>query len=472
MRLLIIDNLAKISSSYFARRETRTMKKTIISFCLILVWLLVTSSSSWAKVDLVTLPAREKVQITIYNSADLTLARDIRTLTMRKGPNRLQFAWSGTLIDPTSLEMLPLDHAREIQLQSLQFPPRVQGLGIWNIDSNVAGKVPFEITYFTSGISWQAYYLATLTPDEGAMKLQGYVRVTNHSGEDYENAETRLIVGKINLLDRIADLARRREPFGRPGPGVPAPMMGMAADMVMEAAAPAMYAAKSELKRARPKDIRKEGLSEYFLYTIEGTEDIANGWGKRLISFTAQEVPVKNLYRYEKERYGSSTVRFLSFANDREHNMGSEPIPGGMVKVFRDTGDEGYLSYVGTRDTKYIPKGGEVNLNLGPSEQVSVTPTLMDYRTSNYEWKNDRITGWDEHRTVKVEVANFRKTPVQIEVRRNFPVTAWELENAGYDGRYEKVDADTVQYTLDLAPNGRRVFTYDVTWHKGSRGNR
>lgn len=448
------------------------MKNTLKIFRIILFLSFISPPVSWAKVDLVTLPSREKVQITIYNSADLTLARDIRTLTMRKGPNRLQFAWTGTLIDPTSLEMLPLDLARDIQLQSLQFPPRVQGLGIWNIDSDVAGKVPFEITYFTSGISWQAYYLATLTPEEDAMKLQGYVRVTNNSGEDYENAETRLIVGKINLLDRIADLARRREPYGRPGPGIPAPMAGMAADMVMEEAAPAMYAARSELKKMRPKEIRKEGLSEYFLYTIEGTEDIANGWGKRLISFTAPEVPVKNLYRYEEERFGSSTVRFLSFANDSRHNMGSEPIPGGLVKVFRDTGDGDYLSYVGARNTRYIPKGEEVNLNLGPSERVSVKPTLMGIKTDNYEWRNDRITGWDEHRTVEVKVANYRARPVSVEIRRNFPVKVWELENTGDPGLYEKVDADTVQYTVDLSPNGEKVITYDVTWHMGSRGNR
>jgi len=448
------------------------MNKIATALCLMLTLALLPDSSSWAKVDLVTLPSREKVQITIYNSADLTLARDIRSLTMRKGANRLQFAWSGTLIDPTSLEMLPLSQARDIQLHSLQFPPRIQGLGIWNIDSNVAGKVPFEITYFTSGISWQAYYLATLTPDEDAMKLQGYVRVTNNSGEDYDNAETRLVVGKVNLLDRIADLARRREPYGRPGPGVPAPMVGMSADLMMQEAAPAMFAAKSELKRVRPKEIRKEGLSEYFLYTIEGTEDIANGWGKRLISFTAPEVPVKNLYRYEEERYGPSTMRFLSFANDQEHNMGQEPIPGGLVKVFRDTGDEGYLSYVGARDTKYIPKGEEANLNLGPSQRVSVKPTVMDYRTDNYEWKNDRITGWDEHRTMKVEVANYRRMPVRVEVRRNFPVTSWALENSTDQDRYEKVDADTVQYTLDLDPNGQKVITYDVTWHMGSRGSK
>jgi hypothetical protein len=427
-----------------------------------------------AKIDLVTLPVREKVQITIYNSADITLARDIRSLTMKKGPNRLQFSWAGTLIDPTSLELLPLAEARRIQVQGLQFPPRVTGLGIWNLDSEVSDQVPFEITYFTSGISWKAYYLATLTPDEGAIQLKGYVRVANNSGEDYENAETRLIVGKINLLDRIAELARRQQPYGRPGPGIapPMPMISGAMDMVMEEGMTYGAAAKSVMRMSRPKEIRKEGLSEYFLYTIEGTEDIKNGWGKRLISFTAPEVPVKNLYRYEEEKYGTSAVRFLSFTNDEEHQLGKEPIPGGLVKVFRDTGENGYLSYIGARESKYIPKDGEVDLNLGTSRQVSIIPTLMGYRTDNYEWHNDSITGWDEHRTVRVDVANYRDMPVKIEVRRNFPVTSWNLENRGETGRYEKVDADTVQYKLELPAHGRKSFTYDVVYHKGSRGRR
>lgn len=446
--------------------------KRISSTFILFILLLTVPIISWAKVDLVTLPAKEKVQITIYNSADLTLARDIRTLTMRKGDNRLQFAWSGTLIDPTSLQMLPLDQARDIKLKSLQFPPRVQGLGIWEIDSGVAGKVPFEITYFTSGISWQAYYLATLTPDEDAMKLQGYVRVINNSGEDYENAETRLVVGKVNLLDRIAELARRREPFGRPDLGINVPMVGMAADAMMEPSAEVFYAAKSEMKRARPKEIRKEGLSEYFLYTIEGTEDIANGWGKRLISFSAPKVPVKNVYRFEEERYGQRPVRFLSFANDLDHKLGTEPIPGGLVKVFRDTGDSGYLSYVGARDTKYIPKGEDVNLNLGQTERVSIKPILMKYSTDNYEWKDDRITGWDEHRTYEIQVANYRATPVNIEVRRNFPVKSWQLENSDYGGTFEKIDADTVQYDLVLTANSKETIKYDVTWYMGSRANR
>ena len=176
-----------------------------------------------AKVDLVTLPERQTVQLTIYNSADMTLARESRSLTLKKGKNELQFSWENTLIDPTSLDLLPKSHASDIDIANLTFLPRVKNLGLWNIKSEYSGKVPIEITYLTSGLSWRAFYMGTLTENEEKMHLQGYVRVTNNSGEDYENAQTRLIVGQVHMLDRIADLARQPYPYGRPG-GMPPPM--------------------------------------------------------------------------------------------------------------------------------------------------------------------------------------------------------------------------------------------------------
>ena len=57
-----------------------------------------------ARINVVTLPARDSVQLTIYNSVDLTLVRERRVLTFRKGLNRLEFSWANTLIDPTSVE--------------------------------------------------------------------------------------------------------------------------------------------------------------------------------------------------------------------------------------------------------------------------------------------------------------------------------------------------------------------------------
>ena len=44
-----------------------------------------------ADVDLVTLPRREGTQLTIYNSEDITMVREHRLLTVKKGINRIQF---------------------------------------------------------------------------------------------------------------------------------------------------------------------------------------------------------------------------------------------------------------------------------------------------------------------------------------------------------------------------------------------
>ena len=180
----------------------KRMSKSIYGVVRVLVLLCFTAGIAEAKVDLVTLPNRESVQLTIYNSADLTLAREKRGLTLLEGMNELQFSWANTLIDPTSLEMLPQKNAGSIDIFDLTFPPRVRNLGLWSIKSGMSGKVPVEISYLTSGLSWRAFYLGTLSTDEKEMRLKGYVRVTNNSGEDYENAQVRLIVGKVHLTTR------------------------------------------------------------------------------------------------------------------------------------------------------------------------------------------------------------------------------------------------------------------------------
>jgi hypothetical protein len=424
---------------------------------------------SRAKVDLVTLPSRDTVQLTIYNSADMTLVRESRALTLKDGKNKLQFSWANTLIDPTSLEMLPKAHAGEIDIAELVYPPRVRNLGLWNIDSGVGGKVPVEITYLTSGLSWRAFYMGTLTEDEKTMRLRGYVRVTNNSGEDYENAQTRLIVGKVHILDQIAELARRQYPYGRPGQ-VPAPQVAMPTSRKAGVRARATIEKYALAEAPRPKEIRKEGLSEYFLYTIEGTETIPTGWSKRMLSFDVDKVPVVNLYKYEEERYGKSVVRFLSFKNDEEHELGETPIPGGMLKVYRGVGDKGHLSYTGQSSFKYIPVDEDVELNLGPVAHIVVEPKLMDFKTEHYRFdRRGNVSGWDEIRTFKIEVRNTRDIDARVEIRRNFNTQYWDLTNSGDFGEFERVDLDTVKFTLVLQARSAQQFEYVLRTYHGVR---
>ncbi|MHC4062706.1 MAG: DUF4139 domain-containing protein [Planctomycetota bacterium] len=439
-------------------------------FIFILSLIIATASASRAKVDLVTLPSRDAVQLTIYNSADLTLVRESRALTLKEGKNKLQFSWANTLIDPTSLEMLPKASADKIDIADLTYPPRVRNLGLWNIESRLSGQVPVEITYLTSGLSWRAFYMGTLVKNEETMRLQGYVRVTNNSGEDYENAQTRLIVGRVHILDQIAELARRQYPYNRPGempPTILAARGALMDDAKDELGGVALSYSLDRSAEAKPKEIRKEGLSEYFLYTIEGTETIPTGWSKRLMSFDKSEVPVVNLYKYEQERYGNSVVRFLSFKNDEEHKLGETPIPGGILKAYRAVDDEQHLGYVGQSAFKYIPVDEDVELNLGAVANVVVEPKLMDFQTQNYRFRyNGNISGWDEVRKFRIEVKNTRDLPVKVEIQRNFGTTYWDMQTSQ---GHENVDKDTVKFALELEPGSKQAFEYVLRTYHGAR---
>ncbi|HSW00844.1 MAG TPA: DUF4139 domain-containing protein [Sedimentisphaerales bacterium] len=423
-------------------------------------------------IELVVLPRREDVQLTIYNAADLTLVREKRNLTLKRGWNWLQFMWAGTLIDPTSLNLEPLEHKGEVEVQQLVFPPRLRELGRWLIRSEVAGQVPFELTYMTSGLAWRAFYMGTLSQDEKTIRLEAYVRVSNNSGEDYEDAETRLLVGRVHLLERIRELAQRPYPYG--GHDVPnyldrlrrlkLPGGRSVADLSgKDLHGPVAYAMP-------PKEIQKEGLSEYFLYTIEGTETIPNEWGKRLMSFDADDIPVTSLCKYDEERWGSQTIRFLSFANDAEHKLGETPLPDGMVRVYGRADEQGHLSYVGGMGVKYIPVGEEVELNLGPARLVEVKPVLMDYRTANHTFDTKgEVNGWEEVRTWKIEIANASALPVQVEVTRGFGTPYWTLKLMSGGATYRKHDASHARFELTVPARRTQVFEYEVTTYHGVR---
>src|SRR5882724_963316 len=85
--------------------RTRFIPKSLsLISCLSWFFLLVSDAQS-RNVDLSTVPHRDSVQLTIYNSEDITLVRETRTVTFKKGANPLQFSWANTLIDPSSVEL-------------------------------------------------------------------------------------------------------------------------------------------------------------------------------------------------------------------------------------------------------------------------------------------------------------------------------------------------------------------------------
>src|SRR5204862_7399902 len=98
------------------------MQTSLRYFTALLAALAFCSADRAENVDLSTVPRRNTVQLTIYNSEDLTLVRETRTVTFKKGVNPLQFSWANTLIDPTSVELKFLSNADKLDGLDTTFP--------------------------------------------------------------------------------------------------------------------------------------------------------------------------------------------------------------------------------------------------------------------------------------------------------------------------------------------------------------
>ena len=439
------------------------------------------SSSSWAKnIDLSTVPDRDTVQLTIYNSEDLTLVRETRKLVFKPGNNPLQFSWANTLIDPTSVELKFLSHAEKLDVLDTTFPhDRPQQL-VWNVGSEHAGEAVVEISYFTSGITWSADYTVIAQADESQASVEGYVTVTNHSGEDYEDAQVRLVVGTINLVEQIAELARRS------GREVTTMSGRERKKMRFSAARPMMKADSAPAPSSAPvrgaAEIIKKGLSEYFIFTIDGTQGVPNNSRKRLPSFAAGEVPLKVQYRYRPQEYGDRLVRMFLMTNDTDSEMGTSPLPDGQVRLFRTKDNGRGLSFLARQQIKYIPIGDrlEVNLGVDPNVGFELLPqtvfrdniwlrlrrpeVLKKVGEPGARFDNrSTVAGWDEHAVMVRRIRNDTPRKINIEIRQRVNGDATFVSELGAT----RHDNHTVQFGGELAPGQRFDAAYEVITKQG-----
>jgi hypothetical protein len=474
---------------------------------------------AWADVDLVTIPRREGTQLTIYNSEDVTMVRENRLLTLKKGLNRIQFSWANTLIDPTSIDFRILDHQDQVDLLDTTFPSGRNDALQWNITSQVAGKVPVEIRYFTSGITWSADYVGIANQDETSLRLTGYVRVVNNSGELYDNAETRLVVGHINLVEKIADLASQPAPGKKEYKELAEFERSKYRDGFARKLKDAEEMLEFDDKLAmdspaeQPAGVVKQGLSEYFLFAIEGREEIKDQEPLRLVALAVQEAPLETIYKLtDRDGSGAHFTKYYRFKNEKlkdeagkekeleaMENLGLSPLPDGQVRLYSEY-DNKDLAYVGGTQTKYVPIGDRVEVAIGVDPDITIQRVLKDQKITNVvarQYKRREsdefvilydLIDYDETFYFEEEIVSGKPKLAKVELERHFEdnIVLWGNGDAPADwnspepgayvdmhtiaGKIERVDTNHVKYFLDLPPGAKQLVRYSVTYKRRKVG--
>jgi hypothetical protein len=262
----------------------------------------------------------------------------------------------------------------------------------------------------------------------------------------------------------------------------------------------------------RPKQVIKKGLSEYFLFTIAGREDIKDKEPKRLVSMKVGEVPLECFYKLTDRDDGTQFTKYYRFKNkellddagkekkipDME-NLGVSPLPDGMVRLFfeYETKD---LAYVGGTSTKYVPIGDRVEVNVGRDPDVTIIRRLKDQKIANVVARQYKrrvsntfveyydLIDYDETFFYEEEIVSGKPVEVKTELERRFDanVVLWGSEGQpkdwnsneagayvdlhGVEGRVERVDQNHVKYFLDLTPGEKQLVQYSVTYKRRKVG--
>ncbi len=260
------------------------------------------------------------------------------------------------------------------------------------------------------------------------------------------------------------------------------------------------------------KDVQKEGLSEYFLFTIEGREDIKDREPKQLVALKAAEVPLESIYKLSDRASEQQFTKFYRFKNIKlldekgkekklsaMENLGLSPLPNGMVKLFSEYKNKD-LAYVGGTVTKYVPIGDRVEVNVGPDKDITIKRNLKDQKISNvaarqYKRRLDDqfilyydLIDYDETFFYEEELVSGKPQPAKVEVERHFDADVylwgpdgqpegWNGDKAGayvdlhmVAGRVERVDQQHVKYFMDLPPGKKQLIQYSVTYKRRKVG--
>lgn len=430
------------------------------------------AKGAYASVDLVTLPGRDATQLTIYNEVDLTLVREVRTLTLREGTNDIQFSWAGTLIDPTSVELRILPGGVPATIADVQYPANANQTAIFRATAPKGGSAQVEIRYFLSGVSWEASYALFADPGTATLRFEPDFTVRNASGEDIEDAQTRLVVGAVNMVEAIREI--QLIPFSGALGGVA--KLEQVKKVTLDDARPGTVS-RGDVYRLKngegggalqaAKDIAKAAISEYRLYTIAGTESIANGWAKQLPDPRIDGVPFKLSYEYNPRKYGNRPVKFYKFRNGAEEKLGKEAIPQGTFYVYASDG-RGGQRFEGSTHHKYIPVGEDVELNLGVDGRLTFESRVVSVRRLNFDFDSDgNVRGHDVETMFEYEARNANDRAVPLKITLPQGVVDWEIADS--TDPFKRVDRETLEFEVTVPAAGSKIIRYTHTLRIGSR---
>lgn len=191
---------------------------------------------------------------------------------------------------------------------------------------------------------------------------------------------------------------------------------------------------------------------------------IASGEAKKLLIHEWKRLPVVKVFRVEQGEEMKAKMYYL-LENVKKNGLGGFALPGGKMRIYQDDGRESTV-FLGEDWNSVIPVGGKEYLYLAVAEDIKAERHMMSDEMENIRYKDaverKEIASFDRRVKVKYELGNFKDYPVTLEVTENFN-DYWKMVKSSHE--YEKKDARTVEFRVDLPAKGKKTFLeFEILW--------
>ena len=266
-----------------------------------------------ARIKLITLPVRERVEIQLDHPS-ATLVEEERVVPLVKGLNQVDFSWANTRIDPQSIIFRVLGPADgksfSVNVLSVSYPPNENAL-VWQVAAGASGSARVRISYLMGGLEKSFVYRAVASPDEKTLTLAQYLRLKNIANESF--GASNLFAGYGNQFLKPIGLNETKQ-------------------MLVE--------------RYKQVPVTKT-------YTCDSHE-----FGYLDRAQNKLRVPMH-----------------YKLTNDQANRLGQSPLPFGKVRIFQDDG-RGTVAFIGEDWGKFTPIDDQMRLYLGVAQDIVVKRTI------------------------------------------------------------------------------------------------
>jgi hypothetical protein len=312
----------------------------------------------------------------------------------------------------------------------------------WLLQSDHPGTSNAEFSYVTGGMSWHADYNVVAPASGNLLDVVGWVTLDNQTGKTFPSAHIKLMAGDVNKLQPAL--------FGTPVSGA------LAYNARAEAPAPA---------------VTERSFDEYHLYTLERPTTLYDRETKQVEFVRASGVPSQRIYVYDGVKidqnysgYALESIRemenfgvqsnpkvwaMVEFKNSKENHLGM-PLPKGRVRFYRRDTD-GQLEFTGENLIDHTAADETIRLYTG-----NVFDAVGERKRTNFNIDR-RARTIDE--SFEIRLRNHKKEPMEVRVVEHlYRWTNWEVISNSEP--FNKLDSKTVEFRVQVPPDGEKVVTY------------